>query len=1006
MKKTITFNKLFIAMACLFMANTAWAQTNVTVGGNTLTSTSTIINRSWGSGTPTLNANYSIGEILYTNSEIGVSGGAMSIDRVAFNKTGGSTTLSTTPNVSIYMKTVSATTIASGTYNLATYTLVWSGTFPSNGAYGFKEVTLSTTYSYANGANDNLSILVLNNSGSITANNNVDRPGWGCNTFSGTDTRSRFNNDDAALPTFGGSSTTRPQVRLRYTLVPNGVANDNCPGTALTVGAAATNGTVVGATASITPTDYNGYDNDDVWYNFNAPASGNASIRMTQDVNPQPFDGVLELRDNSACNSTRIQARNFSTINGFNNEEMRVSGLTPGANYKVRIYSYGTGTSNQGGFTIRVQDTYSPSQNDNVCSATVFNLSGSTTTVQGNTNTSFGYQVGEPTGVNWGFNFVTHPSVPSQSQWYRFTPTSSGTYTFTGGMIIGGSGLQMGVYRSNTGSPTCSDILNPANRTEVGSGFTSALNGTVSVTNICLSAGVTYYIQLDSDLGELNTPSLTIALSGSAGTAPTAITGTTTICTGTTTTLTATGGNSNTRWYTGSCGGTQVGTGASYTTNNLNATTEFFAANEDGCGGITACASVTVTVNAATAPTGITGITQICAGNTSTLETTGGNVNTKWFTGSCGGTQVGTGTTYTTTALNTTTEFFAANEECGVLSTCATITVNVDPAVTAPTAITGNSSICAGDVTTLTATGGDANTQWFTGSCGGTQVGTGASYTTNALNADTEFFAANSGCGGITTCVNVSVSVLSAPSSVSAISGTDSVCENGTETYSVVNTAGLDYTWTLPNGFTGSSTTNEITVTAGNAGGTLSVVSENSCGSSAASDLVLTVNPLPTVTLDAFALACTLDAPFNLTGGSPAGGTYTVDNVTATTFTPATGAGVYVIAYEFTDANNCFGSATQNLQVDVCSGINDIESANLLIYPNPANNQLMVKLNAGNYKVAVLDALGKQVAVYNWQLDSNNTSVINTTSFAAGIYQLKVQAENGFSNNVKFIVSH
>jgi hypothetical protein len=954
-------------------------------------------------------SNYSIAEILYTNAEINVTGGSMTIDRVAFNKTGGSTSTSTTfntNNVSIYMKTVSATTIATGTYDLGTYTLVWSGTFPSAGAFGFKEVTLTNTYSYANGTNDNLSILVLNNSGSIPANNNVDRPGWGCNTFSGTDVRSRFNNDDALLPTFGGSSTTRPQVRLRYTLVPNSVANDNCPGSFLTVGAAATSGTVVGATATISPTDYNGYDNDDVWYNFNAPASGSANIRMTQDVNPQAFDGVLELRDNSACNSTRIQARNFTTVNGFNNEEMRVSGLTPGANYKVRIYSYGTGSSNQGGFTIRVQDTYTSSQNDNVCSATVFNLSGNTTTVNGNTNTSFGYEVGEPTGSNWNFNFVASPTVPSQSQWYRFTPTASGTYTFTGSMIVGGRGLQMGVYRSSSANPTCSDILNAANRVEVGSGATAALNGTVNVSNICLSAGTTYYIQLDSYLGELNTPSLTITLNNSGASAPTAITGTTQICPNTSTTLTATGGNANTRWYTGSCGGTQVGTGASFTTPNLNTNTEYFAANEDACGGITTCASTTVTVSGTTtAPTAITGTTQICEGSTTTLTATGGNANTRWYTGSCGGTPIGTGASFTTPNLNTNTQYFAANEDaCGGITTCIDVTVTVLPNAVAPTTITGDDVLCANENTVLTAVGGDANTQWFEGSCGGTLVCTGATFTTPNLTANAQYFAANNGCSGLTTCVNISVTVEQLPATPGTISGNTTLCENETAVFTVTNTAGVSYNWTLPNGWSGSSTTNEITVAVNNTSGTISVTAENGCGTSTSSNLALTVNALPTVTLDAFGNNCTTDASFTLSGGSPAGGNYFLDGTPATSFDPSTGAGTYTITYEYADGNNCVAATSENIIVDVCSGIENINAETILLFPNPAINELFIKLNKGTYSATVFDAVGKQLDSYSWQLSNTAIKNINISHFSNGVYFINLNAENGTITNLKFIV--
>ncbi|MBU3659095.1 MAG: hypothetical protein FGM14_04450 [Flavobacteriales bacterium] len=79
--------------------------------------------------------------------------------------------------------------------------------------------------------------------------------------------------------------------------------------------------------------------------------------------------------------------------------------------------------------------------------------------------------------------------------------------------------------------------------------------------------------------------------------------------------------------------------------------------------------------------------------------------------------------------------------------------------VTAPTAITGNTTICSGGSTTLTATGGTATSQWFTGSCGGTLVGTGAS-TTVSPTSNTTYFVRNftSPCG-FSSCVSTTVNI-------------------------------------------------------------------------------------------------------------------------------------------------------------------------------------------------------------------------------------------------------
>jgi hypothetical protein len=80
---------------------------------------------------------------------------------------------------------------------------------------------------------------------------------------------------------------------------------------------------------------------------------------------------------------------------------------------------------------------------------------------------------------------------------------------------------------------------------------------------------------------------------------PTSITGTTTIASGSTTTLSISGGSAGTsgvvRWYTGSCGGTLVHTGASYTTPSLTATTQYWVRYEDACGESN-CVTATVTV--------------------------------------------------------------------------------------------------------------------------------------------------------------------------------------------------------------------------------------------------------------------------------------------------------------------------------------------------------------------------------------------------------------------------
>lgn len=82
------------------------------------------------------------------------------------------------------------------------------------------------------------------------------------------------------------------------------------------------------------------------------------------------------------------------------------------------------------------------------------------------------------------------------------------------------------------------------------------------------------------------------------------------------------------------------------------------------------------------------------------------------------------------------------------------------------------------------------------------------------------------------------------PAQPSVITGNTTVCAGSSQNYSVTNDASATgYTWTLPSGWTGTSTTNSITVTAGTTSGIISVVAfNNSCGNSTARTQNVTVN--------------------------------------------------------------------------------------------------------------------------------------------------------------------
>ncbi|GAA4362026.1 hypothetical protein GCM10023185_29580 [Hymenobacter saemangeumensis] len=87
-------------------------------------------------------------------------------------------------------------------------------------------------------------------------------------------------------------------------------------------------------------------------------------------------------------------------------------------------------------------------------------------------------------------------------------------------------------------------------------------------------------------------------------------------------------------------------------------------------------------------------------------------------------------------------------------------------------------------------------------------------------------------------------------------------------------------------------------------------------GCSATATRTLEVRPLPSVTLAALASTCVTAPAYALTGGSPAGGTYSGPGVSGGQFNPATaGVGTHTITYSYTDGTGCSATATRPLTV-------------------------------------------------------------------------------------------
>jgi len=79
----------------------------------------------------------------------------------------------------------------------------------------------------------------------------------------------------------------------------------------------------------------------------------------------------------------------------------------------------------------------------------------------------------------------------------------------------------------------------------------------------------------------------------------------------------------------------------------------------------------------------------------------------------------------------------------------------------------------------------------------------------------------------------------------------------------------------------------------------------------------IVVNAVPSVSTSNFANTCASAVPIALTGGSPAGGTWSGSGVSGGNFDPSVaGAGTHVLTYSYSDGSGCVGTSTSTIVVE------------------------------------------------------------------------------------------
>ena len=281
-----------------------------------------------------------------------------------------------------------------------------------------------------------------------------------------------------------------------------------------------------------------------------------------------------------------------------------------------------------------------------------------------------------------------------------------------------------------------------------------------------------------------------------------------TVCQGGTAVLKVTSSVNNItyKWYTTPTGGTAIFTGPIFTTGAINANTSFYVeatGDTSKCGKPSARATAKVTVvPVPAAPTLVSTNVQGCKGQSASLaiQSPAAGTTYQWFDAATGGTLVFEGPVFNITALDSTVTYYVqalVNGGCpSATRTSATIKVNAIPA--APVITATSLFVCQGGTVTLSIQSPAAGTtyRWFDAATGGNLLFTGSSFTTGALNANTDFYAeaSNGNCSSAQR-TKVSIGVGQAPTPTLE-SNAVTTCQGTSATLRVTSaTNGITYKW-------------------------------------------------------------------------------------------------------------------------------------------------------------------------------------------------------------------
>ena len=275
-------------------------------------------------------------------------------------------------------------------------------------------------------------------------------------------------------------------------------------------------------------------------------------------------------------------------------------------------------------------------------------------------------------------------------------------------------------------------------------------------------------------------------------------------------TLTASGGAGGVIYYQGTTSnGTSIANQT--TTQVVNATGTYYFRSKSVADIWGPSGSAAVTINSVpSAPTLVSGITNVCTGTSTTLTVSGGTgTGYQWYANGCGsGSVLSTSNTLNVSPSVSTTYYVRSTNSCGV-SSCISKPVTITPP---PVVTVTPGSRCGPGSVNLSATTTSGTIYWFYGATGGIALGTGNNFTTPASSStETYYVGVVGGTCNLTTRTPVVATINSVPSAVTVSASAIGDCGEGYQLTASGGSGGtIYYQGTTSNGTSTSATTSPI----------------------------------------------------------------------------------------------------------------------------------------------------------------------------------------------------